>query len=236
MQTVSQPSTGQAIERFHAVPHLSDLSTEILQTVGDRARMHNIPAGHLIFGPEQSAETLFVLARGGVKVYRLSPEGRMVITRMIEPGDLFGELAFVEGALYGNYAEASVDCILYSIHRDYTSELFHDARIAQRITHMMGQRANELEYQLSVIALKSVSDRVVAFLRYLNRQIKDFVEAAPELQITHEELAHMVGANRESVTKVLNELQNQGVVALHRGSITLLHPDLVRTACEGNVI
>ena len=235
MQTISD----QLLDTLSRTPLGADLPFATLQTMGKYARLRTVATEQTLFASEQAAQHLYILIQGAVKLYRLSPEGKIVITGMLQPGALFGERALVEGDYYGNNAETLTDATICLINGEAAREiLLRDAVFAQRVVQMMGNRLGELEYQLSVVALKPLIERVVALLLVLDRSLRRFGNRIdqPEISITHEELAHMVGANRESVTKVLSELQMQGILTLHRGCITLLRPDLIRTSCAGNPI
>src|SRR5262249_48465199 len=128
-------------------------------------------------------------------------------------------------------------CCLYRMTRESAERLLlSNFRITRRLLHLQGRRITDLEYQLSVLALKPVPDRVKAILLFLHRQLSTGPDGHPAITITHEELAHVVGANRESVTKVLNTFQLEGLLKLKRGSIRLLNLDQFESTCQGNVI
>lgn len=236
MQLTFQPISTRLLDNLSRVALLSNLPTGTIREISDYVQMRTISAGQTLYTPDQPADALYLLFQGAIKLYRLSDAGKMAITAILQPGELFGEMAFFRDSIYENFAEAATDVEVGIIPHSEAQLLLQHGEIAQRIIRVMASRVNQLEFQLTAIALKPVSERVTAILLYLYRQLKDFAGSTPEIYITHEELAHMTGANRESVTKVLNDLQSQGIVALYRGHIALLRMDLIRSSCQGNVI
>ena len=104
--------------------------------------------------------------------------------------------------------------------------LLADPRVAARISEILGRRLAALEQRLSDTVFKSVPQRVGETLLTLASQRS--LGRAPVVQVTHEQLAALVGTSRETTTKVLGELAARGVVGLGRGRITELDPDALR--------
>ena len=84
---------------------------------------------------------------------------------------------------------------------------------------MLGKRLLDVERRISILTFKLVPIRVISLLLHLSEN-----GISPEIRCTHEELASMVGANRETVTRVLNELRARNAIEVHRGRIILLDP------------
>ena len=119
--------------------------------------------------------------------------------------------------MHDSYAESMDPCVLCLMSRDDVRELLlGDPRIALRITEIMGGRLLEAERRLSDFVFKSLPERIVTLLLTLeDRQPRLFFRPSrAEVPYTHEQLAEMVGTHRETVTKVLNELREQGLIEL----------------------
>jgi CRP-like cAMP-binding protein len=172
-------------------------------------------------------ETLFILKRGRIRIFRVSEDGRALTTAIIEPGTIFGEMVAVGQQMHGSFAEAMDEVVVCVMGRpDVRRLLLGDPRIAARIAETMGRRLGELEQRLSDAVFKSVPERVagtVATLAEGRSRLR-----GGQVRITHEQLAALAGTSRETTTKVLGDLAGQGLIALGRGRITVLDPDGLR--------
>ena len=204
-----------------------DLTTTEVETLGQRAPMQLMPAGTVFFSPDQAAEVLFILKKGRVRLYHLSPDGKALTIAVLEAGTIFGEMALLGQQLHQSYAEALDPCLLCLMSReDVKSMLLSDPRIATRIAEILGQRLINAEQRLSDFAFKNLPERLASLLLQLARppKVRLFRVAygPPEVRFTHEALAEMVGTYRETATKILNEFRAQGLIDLKRGCILLV--------------
>ncbi len=200
---------------------LRDLEPDEIGHLGQRVPMQWVDPGKVFFSPEQSAEILFILKRGRVRLYHISPEGKALTTAIIEEGTIFGEMALLGQCLHQSYAEALTPCLICLMSReDVQMLLLSDPRIASRITEILGQRLLAAERRLSSFVFQSLSQRLAHTLLELMRSTAN-VAQLPEVCITHEALAEMIGTHRETTTKLLNEFRTQGWVELRRGKIII---------------
>lgn len=214
-----------------------DLTGEELKALGQRAPMSHVEAGTIFYSPEEPTEVLFILKQGRVRLYHLSPEGKALTTAILEAGTIFGEMALLGQGLHGSYAEALTPCVLCLMSReDVKTLLLGDPRIAYRIAETLGRRLVEVERRLSDFAFKRVPERLAALLLQLARERRSWlgIPGPSEVMCTHEELADMAGAYRETVTKILNEFRSQGLIELHRGKIIILDPTGLQKLSAGS--
>ncbi len=208
------------LQCLSAVDIFQDLSPAEILVLSSRAPVRTVEAKALLYSPERPLEVLFMLKEGRVHLYSLSLDGRMITRAILEAGTLFGEMALMGQSLHGSYAQALSPCTLCVMNvADVRDILLSDARIAQRILEVLGKRLLDVERRMSILTFKLVPIRVISLLLHLSEN-----GISPELYCTHEELASMVGANRETVTRVLNELRIRGAIEVHRGRLTILDP------------
>jgi CRP-like cAMP-binding protein len=210
-----------------------DLSDAEMDAMAEAAPMRTYERGELVYTPHQPLETLFILKKGRIRIFRVSPDGRALTTAIVEPGTIFGEMVIVGQQMHDSFAEALdsvVVCAMTSA--DVQRLLLGDARIAARISAILGRRVGELEQRLSDAIFKSVPERIAGALvtlagkhsgRPLGRPL-----GRPQVRLTHEQLAALAGTSRETTTKVLNEYAAQGIVSLGRGRISILDPARMR--------
>jgi CRP/FNR family transcriptional regulator, cyclic AMP receptor protein len=194
------------------------LDDEQMQQVEKMTVMSHCRRGRLIYAPEETPEALFLLKKGKVNVYQLTPDGRKLITAVITPGTLFGNMAFTGSRLGDSFAEALEDSVLCVMSRaDLEHLITMYPVIGIRLLDILGNRARELEERLAEGLLRDMQARVAAaLLRLSDRQ------GSNEIRITHQELADNLGTYRETVTLTLGGLQTRGLVTLERGLICIL--------------
>jgi CRP/FNR family transcriptional regulator, cyclic AMP receptor protein len=211
------------------------LSKADLQQMAERAPMKRVPSGTIVHSPEQPAEVLFILKEGRVRVFRLSPEGRMLTIAVLEAGSIFGEMAALGQRMHDSFAEAMEPCLLCLMSReDVHTLLLADPRIAARLVEILGARLIEAQETLTGMVFRRTHERLaLLLLRRAQRPRSLLGGRTPEVRHTHEELADMLGAGRETVTKALNEWAALGYVSLARGRILVLRPEALQLVAEG---
>lgn len=202
----------------------ADLDEGEMDALAAAAPMKQFSAGSLIYSPHQPMETLFILKAGRVRIFRVSSDGRALTTAIISPGTIFGEMVLVGQQMHDSFAEALDDVAVCAMtRRDVQTLLLGDARIAARISETLGRRLAQVEQRLSDAIFKSVPERIAGTLlalastRPLGRSV--------QVHLTHEQLAALAGTSRETTTKVLGELAQQGLITLGRGRVVILRPD-----------
>ncbi|MFG2972446.1 Crp/Fnr family transcriptional regulator [Streptomyces sp. NPDC048331] len=213
-----------------------DLSEPEMEAIAAAAPMKTYHAGEILYSPTQPSEVLFILKRGRVRVFRVSTDGRALTTAIISPGTIFGEMVLLGQHMYDNYAEALDDTVVCVMSRaDVHKFLLSDARIAARITAILGRRLSDLEQRLSDSVFKTVAQRIATTLTTLTSAQPPAgplrpVGRHPQIALTHEQLAALAGTSRETCTKVLREMEDRGLLRLARGRITVLDRERLQDA------
>lgn len=210
----------------------ADLSEQEMEAIAAAAPMRGFSAGELLYSPPQPMETLFILKQGRVRIFRVSPDGRVLTTAIMTPGTIFGEMLPLGQQMHDNFAEALDEVIVCVMSRaDVQRFLLSDARIAARISEILGNRVSQLERRLSDTVFKSVPQRIATTLCLLaNEEQRRPLSRGIQVSLTHEQVAALTGTSRETTTKVLNEYAEQGLLRLGRGRFIIL--DLPRLASE----
>ena len=188
------------------------------------------PSGQIFFAPEESGDRLFLLRRGRVRIYKLSPEGRALTLLILEPSSLFGEMALSDGWFHDTFAESMTDSSIGTIGRDELRRALNTyPAVSLRFMNIMSRRLRALERKLADIAFKSVPQRLATVLLSL-ADTQDGPEdpAIPPavVRYTHQQLAEMIGSYRETVTKAISEFREAGLIRVEEDAIFLT--DLAR--------
>lgn len=205
---------------LRGVDIFQDLTGEEISELRRKVHFREFAAGTVFYESHEPSEVLFFIKSGRVRLYHLAADGKTFTTAILEAGTFFGEMTLLGQRLYGSCAEASAPCVIATIsRRDLEQILFADSRISFRVVEALGKRLFEVEQRLADLALKDIPSRLIALLLRLAEATNG---DAPQVFLTHEELAQMLGTRRETVTRILNEQSNYGSIVLHRGRVTLL--------------
>lgn len=205
-----------------------DLPSEDLAWLEGATRMATARKGQVIYRQDERVEGLFLLKRGRVRLARLSPSGKRLDLAILEPGTFFGEMPLLGERMRSASAEAIEDSTLCVMSRaDIEGLVLRRPQVALRMLEVLGRRLAESEARLEDLAYRSVPARLASVLLRLARNDEGVIEG-----ITHQELGDMVGAYRETVTKILNEFQAAGIVSLGRGRLRVLDRAMLAKSLE----
>ncbi|HUF52975.1 MAG TPA: Crp/Fnr family transcriptional regulator [Dehalococcoidia bacterium] len=193
--------------------------------------MSRCERGRLVYSPGETSEVLFLLKEGRVHMYRITPEGKRLITAVVEPGTLFGNMAFTGTTMAENFAEAQEDSILCVMSRHDLEMLIREyPSVALRLLDTLSTRMRELEARLEEGLLRDMRSRVAAALIRLQEH-----HGSEEIPTTHQELADSLGTYRETVSHTLGQLQEDGCVRLGRGRIEIRDASLLKALIDADV-
>jgi CRP/FNR family transcriptional regulator, cyclic AMP receptor protein len=202
------------------VDALQDLSQAEIDLIQHETKMVNYHAGHIFYMPEDEGEVLFILKRGRVQLYRMSPDGRKLIVATLHQGAIFGHMALIGQRLHETYAEAVDDCVICIWGRDDVEQLLRrNPAVALRFLDAVGQRLSLMEEMLTEILFKQLPVRLASLLLRLSNESKD---RSTIVGYTHQYLADTLGTYRETVTQILNDFKNRGFIKLGRKHITIV--------------
>jgi CRP-like cAMP-binding protein len=192
-----------------------DLGEPEMQELDRITAMTTCEPGRIFCAPGETGEVLFLLKKGRVQIYRLSPEGKKLVIAILEEGTLFGEMALVGQGMYNTFAEAVEPCTLCAMSRREVEMLIaRFPKVGLRLLEIVGRRLTEAERRLEGLAFKSIPAQLAGLLLQLARN--NVVEGH-----THQELAERIGTYRETVTQTLDEFKAQGLIQVQRKQIEI---------------
>jgi CRP-like cAMP-binding protein len=212
------------------------LSDDELHALERHCRSRTFPRGAPIYLPIDQADGVLLLVEGRVRISSYTDEGKQTILAFIEPGELFGELALIAPASRDEFAEAVVRSTVVLIPRTALEALIErNPSVALGVTRLFGLRRQRIERRLKYLLFRSNRERLVHLLLELAEQYgQPTADGGVELavKLSHQDLASIIGSTRETVTVVLGELQQEGLVRIGRQKVTLTAP--TRLAAEIN--
>lgn len=218
------------------------LSPEKLALIEPRCRMRHFKRGEPIYLPSDAAESVLVLAEGRVKIGSITDDGKQTILAFIEPGEVFGELAALDGEPREEFAEAAEKSTVILMPAELLRTLVEQTpELALGITRLIGMRRRRIERRLKSLLFRSNRQRLVSLLLELAGQYGEPATSASgsneavrlKIKLSHQDLASIIGSTRETVTVVLGELQTEGLVEVGRRKILLTNPNLLAKSADG---
>jgi CRP-like cAMP-binding protein len=170
---------------------------------------------------------------GSVKISVPSADGRDIVLNIIHAGEIFGEIALLDGRPRTADATAMTDCELIVIERrDFIPFLRSEPDLIMQIVEILCSRLRWTTEQVQDVTFLDLPTRLAKALLHLVRESEP-PAGGGKLTITQRELSQVIGRSRESTNKQLRIWAKQGWVRLQRGAVTVLQPDkLVEVAAE----
>jgi CRP-like cAMP-binding protein len=201
------------------------LSKEELQALDKMAVMRNAPRNEVIYFPEDSSNTVFLLKKGKVKISRMSESGKEMILAILGPGEIFGELSITGQNQREEIAEATEDAVICSVSiADFQRMMEMNPKFNFQITKFIGFRLRKIQSRLENLIFKTAEQRVRFFIKELVEEHGRQIITSPEervvkIRLTHEDIAKLSATSRQTVTSVLNDLERQGLISYDRSRI-----------------
>lgn len=188
-------------------------------------------AGQVIFQKGEEGNSMMILLSGEVKIGAISADGREIVLNIIYPGEVFGEIALLDGKSRSADAIALNDCQLLIIRRrDFLPYIEKHPEVAIQLIGLLCQKLRDTSNTLENIGLLSIPARLARLLLQMaetNRKgDSDSKALRIRLTLSQRQLGNLIGATRESVNKQLRAWQSDGIILQETDSISILRvPD-----------
>jgi CRP-like cAMP-binding protein len=230
MPAPSKPSSAELVaERLGAIPLFSHLGGPELTRLAGVVRERHYPKNSMVLFADDPGDTLFIVLKGQVKVVLVGEDGREVILSILKDGDFFGEMALIDDRPRSANVIATTASDMLVLRRvDFQQCLEASPRIALGLLQELSRRLRFADDKIGGLVLLDVNGRVARLLLQLADEHGG--EGIPRTA-THHTLAQMVGSSRETVSRTLRELQEQGLITVSRNRIELANrPGLEKLA------
>ena len=201
------------------------LATTERQALCSRIRVRTFAAGETIFLMGAPGDTMMAVLSGNVRISVPSQEGRELLLAILFPGEVFGEIALLDGKQRTADATAMTQCSLATLERREILAFFERHPSAWlNIVSVLCDRLRKTDEHLSEVAFLQLPVRLAkALLRGVS--INDHAavgKKSGQIQLSQRELGNLVGAARETVNKCLRGWQEDGIVLIKAGVITIV--------------
>lgn len=198
----------------------SDLDDDELEVLQKAAVVKTFPKNTILFSEGDPSDSFYVVKKGKVNVGINDEEGREIILSMLGPGEYFGEMALLDGEPRCAFVMTKEKTQLFIISKkNFQTLLISNPEIMFKLLKGLQQRLREANRKIESLALMNVYGRVARLLTTLAGSCENDVVITDKL--THQEIANMVGASREMVSRVLKDLSNKGYISVFKKRITI---------------
>ena len=222
--------TQSPVELLRSVPLFSDLEQEELERFSRVAVPRSFPASTRVFHEGDRSDACYIVRSGSFRVTREHSDGRAITLATLGGGDIFGELAMLDGEVRSASVEALVDGELLALPAgEVRALLARHPEITVKLVAARVRRLRTAYERISRQSFQTVPSRVAGVLSQL------VAEESPRggeggdggevtIRMNQADLAQLAGTSRESVSRFLADLERAGIVRPGRGRVTVLDP------------
>lgn len=215
------------LELLRSVPLFSDLEEGELERFSRVAVPRSFPAGTRVFHEGDHSDACYIVRDGSFRVTREHSDGRAITLATLGPGDIFGELAMLDGEVRSASVESLSDGELLALPAgEVRALLARHPDITVKLVAALVRRLRAANERISRQSFQTVPSRVAGVLAQLVAEEAPMAEEGGEVTIrmNQSDLAQLAGTSRESVSRFLADLERAGVVQPGRGRVTVLAP------------
>jgi CRP/FNR family transcriptional regulator, cyclic AMP receptor protein len=220
----------EALQLISRVPLFSELSRSELERIADVAIPRAFPKGVRVFHEGDHSDACYIVRTGSFRVTREHSDGRAITLANLGPGDIFGELAMLDGEVRSASVEALGDGQLLALPAgDVRALLGRHPEITVKLVAALVRRLRMANERISRQSFQTVPSRVAGVLSQLVAEEAPAGDAGGvTIRMNQADLAQLAGTSRESVSRFLADLERAGVVRCGRGRVTVLEPAKLR--------
>jgi CRP/FNR family transcriptional regulator, cyclic AMP receptor protein len=203
---------------------LKSLSQPELETLAGRTVRKLFAAGELLFSEGEPCNGLHIIARGKVRIFKTSINGREQVLAVNGPGETVAELPVFDGGPYPASASAVQEAeIAFISRRDFHAYCMEHPEVALKVLSVVGARLRRLVGIIEELSFTTIRQRLISALVKLAQTSGRKTARGVEFQLpaTHQEIAHQLGTVRELVSRNLMRLQAEGLLEVDARQIVV---------------
>jgi CRP-like cAMP-binding protein len=208
------------------------LGREAIDRLTSYAHTKTYAAGATIFARGDPGDGLFAVLAGTVRISNRSVDGKDAVFNLLKAGEVFGEIALLDGGERTADAQALTECTLMLIdRRDFMPILAAQPELAMKLIEILCARLRHTSEQVEDMLFLDLPRRLAKTLLWLAAR-----SSSRRISITQREIGQIVGMTRESANKQLREWEERKWVKLERGKILVVTPEALAkvAAVEGD--
>ena len=208
-----------------AVPLFASFPEDQLRLLTPVITRRSLPRSTTVMASGDPTDSLYIVLSGRLKVMMSDAEGKEVILSILGPGEFFGEMGLIDDAPRSASVVSIEACELLSIaKRDFKKSLAENFEMAQAVMRGLVRRLRDADRKIGSLALLDVYGRVARLLLDMSETVDG--EKVVTKRLPKQDIAKMIGASREMVSRVMKDLQMGGYIEV-RGSNIVLRDTIV---------
>jgi CRP-like cAMP-binding protein len=218
---------------MHRVPIFSALNNEELARIAELIHHRDYKKGELIVSEGEKTESIVIMHEGSAKAFKYTADGREQILYIFSEGDFFGEQNLLSNQTASFFVEALQDvktCVLSK--KQFQQLIYRYPEIAIKIIDELGQRMTRLENALQSMGVRNVDSRLGSLLiEFKNKYGSNVPEGTLiQLPLSREGIANYLGIARETVSRKLGQLEQEGIIrSVNNKSILILDEETLNS-------
>ncbi|MCB4428995.1 global nitrogen regulator NtcA [Synechococcus sp. MU1643] len=195
----------------------------------DGASSELVDRNKTIFFPGDPAERVYLIRRGAVRLSRVYESGEEITVALLRENSLFGVLSLLTGQRSDRFYHAVAFTRVEMVTAPATSvkaAIEADTSVGLRLLQGLSSRILQTETMIETLTHRDMSSRLVSFLLVLCRDfgVADELGITIDLRLSHQAIAEAIGSTRVTITRLLGDLRQSGLVQIDRKKITVLDP------------
>ncbi len=221
------PSKDKANITIHLrnIPLLKGLTSDDMALVKNQLVIQCYSRRDAIIQKGASNDSLLLLLSGNIQVIDLTDQGSITGLSLLSPGNFFGEVALINNTVHTSSAVALNDVLVAFLPSAIALHLFsHSPSVAHQIQYHLAQKVRRDQQFRNLLSISNTSKRIFSFLVLMKKKNAEKQESVENLP-THQEIANMINTSRETVTRTLLLLAQQGIIKKDAHRLIITNPD-----------
>jgi len=215
------------------IPLLAGLSDEEVLSIKGELRIRQYAKREVVLHKGGSGDGLLFLLAGQLQVIDITEDGRAIGLRMLAPGDFFGEIALINNSTRSASVVAMSDVLVAFLPAPVAMRLFsHSPTVANQMLRHLAQKIQRDSEFRALLSINNTAKRIYSFIVLMQKKNPDgtVVENLP----THQDIANMINTSRETVTRALLTLSQQGIVQKESHRLIIKDPEALEKLVKGD--
>jgi len=218
------------VELVKNIPYFAGLNQAELDSVYRLVKEKTYARGDMIYMDGETANELYFVASGAVKIFKTSVSGKEQIIRIVRPGESFNDVPVFDNGLTLVSAQTMSVAVIYSIGREELDYLMGKyPGISRNVINVLAKRVRNLVILIEDLSFRTVVGRVAKIL------LDTAIEGREGPKLTQQEMAAIAGTAREVVGRSLKSLEDDGIIKLDRHRIIITDKEALKKMVSSSI-
>lgn len=233
MAEAAVPDAGVQLQiHLRKIPLLSELTEEEMLRVRAEMRVREYARREVVLQKGGIGDALLFLLSGQLQVIDVTEDGRAIGLRILAPGDFFGEIAVINGSIRSASVVALTPVLVALLPRATALHLFsHSPSVANQMLRFLAEKVQRDSQFRTLLSIHNTSKRIYSFIELLKEKAPGDVEVVENLP-THQDIANMINTSRETVTRALLVLTQQGIIQKSTHRLIIVNPEALKKLAQ----